>query len=173
MYRSCLTKFKGVIRMALVSCKECHYQVASSANKCPNCGVSSPGFRHKNAVIVIAVVIFTVLFFVQCSNGRTTYEDTISSIYFEQNAIIWQNASYNEKLKFCKNIIEAAWRKSLLVNQYQEDINLVNALPKELLKELDAAFAPMSSSEDNSRKFTNQLIGETATLLMTANGWLK
>ena len=161
--------------MSLVNCKKCNYEVLPSAKECPECGVKEPGFKFKDKMITLGVIVFSIFLLVQCTkdNDQATYEDTISSIDFEQNAIIWQSASYNEKLKFCKNIIEAAWRKSLLVNQYQEDINLVNALPEELLKELDIAFKPIANNEDNSRAFTNQLIGETATILMTLRGWLK
>lgn len=168
-------QIKGVTSMSLVKCKKCNYEVLPSAKTCPECGVKEPAFTLKNKLISLSVFVFVVFLLVQCTNDdtETNKQQTQLTIDYDNNAIDWQKASYNERLSFCKDIVERAWRKSLLKEDIQDDINLVNSLPEILLTELNIAFKVDDTAEVNEQIYANQIIGDTAILLMTMKGWLK
>lgn len=169
------TLIKGVTSMSLVKCKKCNYEVLPSTKTCPECGSKEPGFKLKNKVISLSVFVFVVFLLVQCTNDdtETNKQQTQLTIDYGNNAIDWQKAAYNDRLSFCKDIVERAWRKSLFTAAIQDDLNTVNSLPEELLTELNIAFKAGDTVGINEQIYANQIIGDTAILLMTMKGWLK
>ncbi|MFN3437813.1 MAG: hypothetical protein ACK41V_08985 [Acidovorax sp.] len=56
--------------MALVACKECKKEVASSAKKCPHCGVASPGAGLKEALVgLVGLGVAVAVTMTMCSGG--------------------------------------------------------------------------------------------------------
>lgn len=67
--------------MALVACKECKNEVASSAKKCPHCGVSNPGAGMKEVmagVVVLGVIVAVTMS--MCSGDSDTKGEVPKSV---------------------------------------------------------------------------------------------
>lgn len=63
--------------MAMTKCKECKQEVSTTANKCPNCGVSNPGVPNKAALkgcgIMLLLFFAFVWFFVPSDDAPLDY----------------------------------------------------------------------------------------------------
>lgn len=55
--------------MALVKCKECKKEVASSAKVCPHCGVKNPATKTSHALIGLGALVLVIFAAVKCSSG--------------------------------------------------------------------------------------------------------
>lgn len=94
----------------------------------------------------------------------------------EANAISWQKATQQDKLATCADFIAGMYSKDLLVPEISEKMKSVNDFKpyaSELVKQLDAAFAPESDPAKNKMMFTNQTVKSTAMMLMIMMKWVK
>ncbi|HEY3983180.1 hypothetical protein [Cedecea sp.] len=94
----------------------------------------------------------------------------------EANALTWQKATQQNKLATCADFIAGLYSKDLLAPEISEKMKSVEDFKpyaSELVKQLDAAFAPESDPAQNKKMFTNQTVKSTAMMLMIMMKWVQ
>lgn len=177
--------------MSLVTCKTCQHEVAHNAKVCPSCGVKNPGVKAKDYLVGLIVLIVIVFLLAQCSSDDATTSQSKSDEYTQStdapkwyeggtlhsaNALTWQNATYENKLATSGDIVATLWQKKMLKPSIHDSIKSMDdarVLADALVKELDIAFEPLATEEENARVFTNQTVTESAGLIVMLAGWNK
>ncbi|MFS7293442.1 hypothetical protein AB6864_24570 [Serratia proteamaculans] len=94
----------------------------------------------------------------------------------EANALTWQKATQQNKLATCADFIAGLYSKDLLTPEISKKMKSVDDFKpyaSELVKQLDAAFAPESDPTQNKKMFTNQTVKSTAMMLMIMMKWVQ
>lgn len=171
--------------MALTQCKECKHEVASTARKCPNCGVKNPGLKAKNAFLSIIFIVGLISILYTCTSDTPPEKAEVGEAsqapkWYEggdlhtQNALAWQNATEQNRLASSANIVFIMKKENMLKSSIANNLNTVDDLKpyaNELKSALDAAFMKADTEEENIRMFTNQNVSETALLITSMMGW--
>jgi hypothetical protein len=91
-------------------------------------------------------------------------------------ALEWQNATFQNKLATCGDIVSATWQNKRFKPEIQSKItsmDVVMVLAKELMTGLDKAFEKEPDPKQNKIMYTNQKVSSSAALLMVMMGWVK
>ncbi len=181
--------------MGLVNCKECKKEVSDRAKTCPNCGIKNPGIGVKQQaggclfIIIIAAVLFMWMGLgddapadkAQASpvTSKQKVEQSVNwyegGTLYKENAIAWQSASYKNKLATCAGFIAKLWKDKKFTPEIQGQISSIHDMrpfADSLVIELDAAFKPAETIEENEMRYTNQIVSDTTVLLLTMKGWI-
>lgn len=93
-----------------------------------------------------------------------------------ENALAWQQASYENKLATSADFISTMYQNDHLTASISRQINGIDSLrplAEELVSQLDDAFQPDPNPEENRRLFTKMKVGESAAMIMIMMGWLE
>ncbi|MFM5304257.1 hypothetical protein ACET9S_15315 [Aeromonas caviae] len=94
----------------------------------------------------------------------------------QANALQWQKASDADKLATCSDLVAAMYTSKSLKPELQRTIKSVDdlkPLAEELVNALDKAFPKNSNEKNNEKLYKNQIVADTAAMLMLLMGWLK
>lgn len=92
-----------------------------------------------------------------------------------ESALVWQKASYEDKLATSASIIYSAWQHDMLSPNFSSSISSIDSLrplSEHLLNNLDAAFESEDDLALNSQIFSNQRVLDTAVILLSMDGIL-
>ncbi|WP_239663949.1 hypothetical protein [Serratia marcescens] len=127
-------------------------------------------FLFKN---VIFIFIALLVFGANSAQAKGWYQ---GGTLHEANALTWQKATQQDKLATCADFIAGLYSKDLLAPEISEKMKSVDDFKpyaSELVKQLDAAFAPESDPAQNKKMFTNQTVKSTAMMLMIMMKWVQ
>ena len=168
----------------LTECKSCKKEVSITAKTCPHCGQKNPGVGY------LAIIVIAIIFSIFISSGEdsvSTSEKDISNTQettqkwyeggtlYNENALVWQEASQKNKLATSADFVAAMWNKKILKPAILKKINSVDdikPLAQELVIALDDAFKKDEDEKKNKQLFTNQKVSDTVVILAIIMGWL-
>lgn len=134
------------------------------------------GFSTHSALLfknVIFIFIALLVFGANSVQAKGWYQ---GGTLHEANALTWQKATQQDKLATCADFIAGLYSKDLLAPEISEKMKSVDDFKpyaSELVKQLDAAFAPESDPAQNKKMFTNQTVKSTAMMLMIMMKWVQ
>ncbi len=94
----------------------------------------------------------------------------------EANALTWQKASQQNKLATCADFIAGLYSKELLspeISSKMKSVDDFKPYASELVKQLDAAFAPEADPVKNKKMFSNQSVKSTAMMIIIMMKWVE
>ncbi|MET5232298.1 hypothetical protein WHX03_17100 [Serratia marcescens] len=94
----------------------------------------------------------------------------------DANALVWQKASPKDKLATCADFIAGLYSKNLLsaeISNKMKSVDDFKPYASELVKQLDAAFAPEADSAKNKKMFSNQSVKSTAMMIIIMMKWVE
>ncbi|HGM5299650.1 hypothetical protein ACMFFK_09670 [Serratia marcescens] len=92
------------------------------------------------------------------------------------NALTWQKASQKDKLATCADFIAGLYSKELLspeISSKMKSVDDFKPYASELVKQLDAAFAPETDPVKNKKMFSNQSVKSTAMMIIIMMKWVE
>ena len=119
-----------------------------------------------------AILLFIALTISTCIFGKNWYE---GGTLHSSSALVWQNASYENKLATCADFISTAWQNKNFKPEIQSKItsmDVVKILAQELMKAIDGSFEKDPDPEKNKQIFANQTVSSSVSMLMVMMGWL-
>lgn len=121
------------------------------------------------------IFIFLAIFAIS-SNSALANNWYQGGTLHEANALTWQKSTQQNKLATCADFIAGLYSKDLLAPEISGKMKSVDDFKpyaSELVKQLDAAFAPESDPVKNKKMFTNQTVKSTAMMLMIMMKWVQ
>lgn len=94
----------------------------------------------------------------------------------EQGALEWQNATYENKLATCADMVSSAWMAKALKPELQGELDSMDdlrVLADELVDFIDAFARREPDSHLNSTMYTNQSVRDMGALGVMSMGWAK
>ncbi|QBH97334.1 hypothetical protein EKN56_13555 [Limnobaculum zhutongyuii] len=123
--------------------------------------------------MVLILSLFMSFLFSSYAMAQEWY---VGGTLHDSNAITWQQASEQNKLATCGDLIGVVWKKNLLnkkISNQIKSINDIEPLAVMLRQELNAAFEKDPNPQKNIQMFSNQDVASNAMLLMITLGWVK
>lgn len=92
----------------------------------------------------------------------------------QANGLEWQQATYQNKLATCADIICMMWQEGHLRSDLAASIHEmddIRPLADSLVRALNTAFEPYPDTELNEQVYTNQSVADFAALILEMCGW--
>lgn len=132
-------------------------------------------FTLLGSLILGAVYFFLGYNRYQEKNIQIDQKWYVGGTLHDATALEWQDATFENKLATCGDIIAVFRRDKKFKPDIQaevESLDGVKALSEELVVELDAAFRKRPDPESNAKFYENQTVASWATIIVAVKGWL-
>ncbi|MEZ9233274.1 hypothetical protein AB4259_19560 [Vibrio amylolyticus] len=171
----------------ILTCRACKEEVKKGATKCPHCGENNPiQTKAKGCLGAIVFIFIIAAVLATCTDNSKPTSTTspapeASQNWYDggglqtENALVWQKASYQQKLATAADIYAHFYQNNNLAPAISSTIKGVDDLKpyaESLVLNIDEAYSAASTVEENEKMYSNQKVAETAVLLLTMQGHL-
>lgn len=174
-------------------CHACKEVVHKDATKCPHCGTKYPTISNgKGCLSTFLLCAVIAILWHSCGDSnedlsspqvtKNNVAEVSAPKWYEngglqtESALVWQTAPYNRKLATAADIYAFFWLGNKLSPSLMEQIKSMDdlkPLAENLVQELDVAFKPADTKDENTKLFTNQKVSTAAVMILIMKNQLK